>query len=474
MNPSQRRLSRSTLAAASVQPLASADDVGIVHLGIGAFARAHSLVFTARAMAAAGGRGWGYCGVTQRSRDVIDQLGPQDGLYSVLVRDGSHSHLEVVDVVRELLFAAEQPDELTRRLAAPSTRVVTLTVTEKGYRYDRAAAGQETSSVVGQLVRGLAARRAADAGPLSLLSCDNLAGNGEVLRAAVLDYTDAVDPALARWIGDSVAFPSSMVDRITPATTPTDLDEAEQLLGLRDEGVVVTEPFSQWVVEDTFAAGRPAWDTAGVTLTDDVTPYEMMKLRLLNGSHSAMAYLGLLAGHTYVADVASDPTLMAVVRRLMRDDVEPGLPVPQGFDVRAYEDQLVARWHNEAVRHRLAQIAMDGSQKIPNRWFGPVRERLAAGGSPEATALALAAWMRFVSARTTDDGRALDLDDPFSEQISVALQGKSSPEQVMSALLDLRDVFGDLGDDATVRALVLSHLETLTRHGALAAASALG
>jgi fructuronate reductase len=473
MSPHQRRLSRSTLPAASAQPEVSAEGIGVVHLGIGAFARAHSLVFTSRAMARTGDLGWGCIGVTQRSRDVVDQLGPQDGLYSVLVRDGADSRLQVLDVVRELLFAGGQPAEVTARLADPRVRVVTLTVTEKGYRYELSEAGVEKTSVVGQLVRGLADRRRADAGPISLLSCDNLAGNGEVLRRAVLDYGDAVDPALASWIADTVAFPSSMVDRITPATTAADLDEAERLLGLRDEGVVVTEPFSQWVVEDAFTAGRPAWETAGVTLTDDVTPYEMMKLRLLNGSHSTMAYLGLLMGHTYVADAAGDPGLLAVVARLMRDDVEPGLPVPEGFDVRAYQDQLVSRWHNEAVRHRLAQIAMDGTQKIPNRWFAPIRERLAAGDSPVATTLGLAAWMRFVSARASDDGQSLPLDDPLDSAISVALQGKSSPEAVMSALFGLREVFGDLGDDPALRALVLGHLETLTRHGARAAASAL-
>ena len=240
----------------------------MVHLGIGAFARAHSLVFTARAMAAAGGLGWGYCAVTQRSRDVIDQLGPQDGLYSVLVRDGAHSSVEVVDVVRELLFAAGQPDELTARLAAPATRVVTLTVTEKGYRHDRATAGCAETRVVGgrppvtsRQLAGLAARRRRGAGSVTLLSCDNLAGNGEVLRRSVARLRRGRRPeSLPAWVADNVAFPSSMVDRITPATTPDDLDEAEQLLGLRDEGVVVTEPFSQWVVEDTFAAGRPAWE----------------------------------------------------------------------------------------------------------------------------------------------------------------------------------------------------------------------
>ena len=469
------RLSRATLdrvASALRPPYDPASlEVGIVHLGIGAFARAHGLVFSQAAMAASGDTGWGYCGVTQRSTDVIDQLGPQDGLYTVLVRDGSSTDLQMVGAVRELLFAANQPDELTARLAAPATRLVTLTVTEKGYRYELSAAGREQTSVVGQLVRGLAARRAADAGPLSLLSCDNLAGNGEVLRRAVLDYGAAVDAALVAWIADNVAFPSSMVDRITPATTEADLAQAAELLGLRDEGVVVTEPFSQWVVEDRFAAGRPAWELAGVTLTDDVAPYEAIKLRLLNGSHSTLAYLGLLAGHELVFDAIADPAIGHAVTRLMSDDVAPTLAVPEGFDVTAYQLQLRQRWHNQAIRHRLAQIAMDGSQKLPNRLFGPIRERLAAGGVPSAATLGLAAWIRFVSAGVSDSGQPLALEDPLADRLRTAA---ASPRGVMAGLFEVREVFGDLGDDPAVRDLVAGHLDTLTRHGAIAAARALG
>ena len=464
--------------------------MGIVHLGLGAFARAHGLVFTQAAVAATGDMRWGYCGVTQRSRSVIDQLAPQGGLYSVLVRSGTEALPQVVSTARDLLFAGEEPERLTERLAAPSTRVVTLTVTEKGYRHDSVtgrlrvtdpevsadAAGRPPVTVVGQLVRGLAARRRAGAGPVTLLSCDNLAGNGEVLRSVVLDFCALLPDhvGLAGWVEDHVAFPSSMVDRITPATTPDDLAEAARLLGLVDEGVVVTEPFSQWVVEDTFAAGRPAWETAGVTLTADVAPYERIKLRLLNGSHSTLAYLGLLAGYGYVAEAIADEAIGGAIRRLMADDLAPTLVVPDGFDVGAYQTQLRARWDNTAVRHRLAQIAMDGSQKLPNRLVGPIRERLAAGVDPHAATLGVAAWMRYVSAGVADDGSPLPLDDPLKVRLRAAVGGASNPAAVATALLGVTEVFGDLGEDADVRHLVAGHLDTLTRHGALAAARSLG
>jgi fructuronate reductase len=463
-------------------------EVGIVHLGLGAFARGHGLVFTQGAVAATGDTRWGYCGVTQRSRSVLDQLAPQDGLYSVLVRDGSHAVPQVVGTVRDLLFATEEPERLTSLLAAAATRVVTLTVTEKGYRHDPASrrlraddpdvvadlAGREPVTVVGQLVRGLAARRSADAGPVTLLSCDNLAGNGEVLHDVVTQFAALLpDVGLRDWIEGNVAFPSSMVDRITPATTDQDRADTARLLGLTDEGVVVTEPFSQWVVEDTFAAGRPAWELAGVTLTGDVAPYERIKLRLLNGSHSMMAYLGLLAGHDYIAEAAGDLAIGRAADRFMQDDVTPGLDVPAGFGLGDYQEQLRSRWRNVAIRHLLSQVAMDGSQKIPNRLFGPIRERLASGGQPVAATLGLAAWMRFVSAGSSDDGKPLELDDPLADILRSAVAGTSTPQAVVSALFGVTAVFGDLGDDPAVRELVAGHLDTLTRYGARAAAQAI-
>jgi fructuronate reductase len=477
--------------AAAQRPLVDPGSLGtgIVHLGIGAFHRAHQAVFTEEAVAAAGGD-WGICGVSQRSRGVVDQLRPQDGLYSVLER-GERTSLRVVGAVRDLLFAAEEGERLQALLAAPTTRLVTLTVTEKGYRHDPATgrlrrADPEVAAdlagdglprtVVGQLVRGLAARRAADAGPVTLLSCDNLPANGEVLRGLVADFCAALPAAegepLAAWIAESVCFPSSMVDRIVPATTDDDRAEAARLLGLDDHGVVVTEPFRQWVVEDRFAAGRPAWERAGAVLTADVAPYEAMKLRLLNGSHSTLAYLGALAGHAHVADAMRDPGIAAVVADLMAHDVEPTLAVPDGFDAGAYQRELIERFHNPALRHRTVQIAMDGTQKLPQRLLGTIADRLAAGAEPRSACLGVAAWMRFVWVRQAEDGSPLPVDDPLAERLGQLTAQAATPAAVVDALLSLDEVFGeDLPTNETFRALVTEGLEALTKGGVKAATS---
>jgi fructuronate reductase len=418
---------------------------------------------------------------------VLDQLSPQDGLYSLLVRSTDSTGVGVVGIVRELAFALADGDRLTARLAAVTTRLVTLTVTEKGYRHDPAtgrlraddadvladAQGRSPQTVVGQLVRGLAARRTQDSGPLTVLSCDNLTGNGTVLRTLVDDYCALLPDggSLASWVRDNVAFPTSMVDRITPATTDADRAEVARALGLLDAGVVVTEPFSQWVIEDRFAAERPPWELAGALMTDDVTPYEQMKLRLLNGSHSTLAYLGALAGHDYVADAMGDPAIAGAVVRLMQDDVEPTLDVPAGFDVRDYQRRLCERFDNAALRHRTTQIAMDGSQKVPVRLLGTVRDRLAAGASPVAAALGVAAWMRYVWVGRSDDGTPLPLDDPLADLLREKTAGTSDPGAIVEALLTVRQVFAeDLSDDKDFRTLVTGHLDVLTRHGAHAAA----
>jgi fructuronate reductase len=455
---------------------------GILHLGIGAFHRAHQSVFTEEAVAAAGGD-WGICGVTQRSRAVIDQLGPQDGLYSVLER-GEQTHARVVGTVRDLLFAAEEGERLLSLLAAPDIRLVTLTVTEKGYRHDPATgrlrvgdplvaadiAGGAPRTVVGQLVRGLQARRAVGAGPITLLSCDNLPANGAVLRGLVADFCAALPAAegepLAAWIAEWVRFPSSMVDRIVPATTDDDRAEAARLLGCEDRGVVVTEPFRQWVVEDDFAAGRPAWELAGAVLTADVAPYEAMKLRLLNGSHSTLAYLGALAGHAHVADAMGDERIAGVVARLMAEDVEPTLAVPEGFDVAAYRRELLERFRNPALRHRTVQIAMDGTQKLPQRLLGTIADQLGAGREPRFACLGVAAWMRYVWAARAEDGSPLPVDDPMADRLRELTASADTAEAAADALLSLDDVFGpDLPANETFRALVTDSLEALAKGG---------
>jgi fructuronate reductase len=457
--------------------------VGIVHLGIGAFHRAHQAVYTEDAIAAGGGD-WGICGVSQRSPAVIEQLRPQDGLYTLAQRDGAGERLRVIGAVRELHWARAEADAVRDRIAAPTTRLVTLTVTEKGYHHDPATnrldlgdpdvaadlADGGSRTVVGQLAGGLARRRADDGGPVTLLCCDNLPDNGHVLRGLVADFVRRVPASdgLGDWIAANVTFPSSMVDRITPATTEDDLARIAAELGARDEGAVVTEPFTQWVIEDDFAAGRPAWERAGAIMTGDVRPYEQIKLRLLNGSHSALAYLAVLADRELVSDaVAPELPFRAVLQKLMAVDVAPALTVPQGFDLTAYEAQLLERFANPALRHRTIQIAMDGSQKLPMRLLGTIRDRRGAGAEPVMASLGVAAWMRFVSARRSDGGRPLSVDDPLAGAIADRLDGREGAEPVVDTLLSMGQIFDEeLAGDGAWRDLLVDHLDGLIRDGA--------
>lgn len=461
--------------------------VGIVHLGIGAFHRAHQAVFTEDAIAAAGG-GWGICGVSQRSPGVVDQLGPQDGLYSVTARNGAAGSTRVVGAVRELLWAGADPEAVLERIAAPTTSVVTLTVTEKGYRHDpatgRLRAGDPeiaadradggTRTVVGQLAAACRRRHGDSGAPLTIVSCDNLPGNGRILAGLVSDFVG--DGELRDWIADHVRFPTTMVDRIVPATTARDRAAAAAALNLVDEGAVVTEPFAQWVIEDAFAGPRPAWERAGAVLTADVAPYEQIKLRLLNGSHSMLAYLGALAGYESVAETLGP--FGPVARALMAVDAAPTLTVPEGVDLTGYADSVLTRFANPALRYRTLQVASDGSQKLRPRLLGTALDRRRAGAEPALAALAVAAWMRFVSARRTDAGGALPLDDPLADAIAGRLGGEAvSPAGVVDRLLAMEEIFpAELAADDVWRDLLVDRLTALGRDGAerTAAAAAAG
>ena len=455
--------------------------VGIVHLGLGAFHRAHQAVFTEDAVAAGGGD-WGICGVTQRSGVVVDQLVPQDGLYTVAVRGATGERVRVVGIVREVVWARADPDRLLQRIAAPTTSVISLTVTEKGYHRDPATDRLRTDSpeiaadieqrttrtVLGQLVEGLDRRRRHSAAPITVVCCDNLPRNGRVVQALVGDFAGRRrDDGLAAWIYENVRFPSTMVDRIVPATTPADRTRVAAQLGAEDRGVVVTEPFSQWVIEDDFAGPRPAWERAGAIMTGDVAPYERIKLRMLNGSHSTLAYLGQLADREFVADAVASPGLAALLRALFDEDVAPTLEIPPGFDLRRYGQDLLERFANPGLCHRTAQIAMDGSQKLPQRLLGTVGDRLAAGAQPMAATLGVAAWMRVVSARHSDGGRPLDVDDPLADTIAQRLGARTAPREVVDSLLSVREIFSEeLAGDRRLRDLLVDHLERLTRDGA--------
>ena len=451
-----------------------------MHLGIGAFHRAHQAVFTEDAVAAAGGD-WGICGVTQRGPGVVDQLASQDGLYTVAARDAAGETLRVIGAVRELRWAQSDPDGLLDRIAAPATAVVTLTVTEKGYRHDPATGRLRLGdaeiaadlgdggarTVLGQLAAGLERRRRRTGAPVTIVSCDNLPSNSRLLAGLVREFAAARPggDALAAWIADSVAFPSTMVDRIVPATTAEDRAHVRAALGVADEGAVVTEPFAQWVIEDRFAAPRPAWERAGAILTADVHPYEQIKLRLLNGSHSALAYLGALAGYELVADALAP--FAGVLRALMADDAAPTLDVPPGFDLDAYQDEVLKRFANPAVRYRTLQVAGDGSQKLPQRLLAPALERRRAGAVPGMAALGVAAWMRFVSAGRTDAGDELPVDDPLADTIAERLGGRTAPADVVDRLLGIGEIFDpELAGDRVWQDLLVERLAMLAHDGA--------
>jgi fructuronate reductase len=346
------------------------------------------------------------------------------------------------------------------RLSSPQIRVVTVTVTEKGYRravdgrldlddpaVRRDVAGEPPGTVVGSLARGLQRRMRADAGPVSVVCCDNLIDNGTVLRGLIHDFCAAlpVDESdeLIAWLGTSARFPSSMVDRIVPATTATDLREAKALLGVEDRGLVVTEPFRQWVLTDDFAAASPPWELAGAVFTDDVAPWEQAKLRLLNGSHSLLAYLGALHGYQTVAEAVTDDELAAAARSLMREDALPTLVQPGDLCLEDYSEQVLQRFANTALGHRTVQVAMDGSQKLPLRLLGTVRDRLAAGSMPVHAAYAVAAWMAYL-ARTPGSASPFPLDDPIADRLSVvAASADQDPVRLVRGLLAVRGVFGD-------------------------------
>ncbi len=484
-------------------PTVRQQQIGIVHLGIGAFHRAHQAVFTELAAAATGETCWGILGVTQRSRSVADQLVPQDGLYGVLQKGTGATELSLIGAVVDVAFPGEETARVIRTLAAPSTHVVTLTVTEKGYRAtadgaldlgdadlqaDIAAlvaesrgadAVEPARSPIGLLVRGLAARaRATASPPVTVICCDNIVDNGRFVEALVLAVLDAVIAAggeglaaVRAWVVENTTFPGTMVDRIVPRTTEADRAEAEKLLGLRDEGLVVAEPFRQWVIEDRFAGPRPRWEKAGAIFTDDVAPFEQAKLRMLNGTHSLLAYWGALHGLKTMADAATDERLASIARGFLFDEVIPTLVAPDGLDLAEYAESLLERFANPGTGHTTIQVAMDGSKKLPIRLFGTVGDNLAGGTLPVHAAQALAAWIVFVATGRTVTGEPLVLDDPRADELAAAT-GRGSgaaPDAagLVSAVFALPDfVPASVSADADFTAAVTAAVEALlAEHG---------
>ncbi|TWB44397.1 mannitol dehydrogenase family protein [Nitrospirillum pindoramense] len=417
-----------TLPAAVARPgyERSVCGIGIVHFGPGAFHRAHQAVYTDDALALEGGD-WAISAVSLKSPGVRDALVPQDGLYTLVTLDRTIGH-RVIGSIREVLCAPEAQDQVLNRLAAPATRVVTITVTEKGYCLTAAGeldtahpdivhdlAHPETPvSVIGYIVAGLRRRRAAGLPPYTVISCDNMTDNGQRLGRATAQYAAAVDADLGAWVREHVAFPSTMVDSITPATDDALRQRVLDATGLADAWPIQREAFTQWVIEDRFCNGRPAWDKAGAILTNDVGAFGRAKLRLLNGPHSALAYLGSLAGMETVAEAMNTPQLAGFLERLMLQDVLPTVTPPAGYDLARYAGQILDRFRNPAIRHLLAQIAWDGSQKLPYRLFGVIEDRLAQGHDISRPALVVAGWMHFVRRRAAEGA---GLTDPLASTL---------------------------------------------------------
>lgn len=428
----------------------------IVHLGFGAFHRAHQAVY-ADILAAEHGSDWGYTEVNLiGGEQQIADLNHQDNLYTVAEMSADAWTARVVGVVKEALHAqVDGLDTVLAKMCEPQVAIVSLTITEKGYCHSPAS-GQlmldhpfiaadiqnphQPKSAPGVVVEALARRRAAGLPAFSVMSCDNMPENGHVMRNVVCAYARAIDAGLADWIESHVTFPSTMVDRIVPAVTPDTLDKIEQLTGVRDPAGVACEPFRQWVIEDNFVAGRPAWEKAGAELVSDVIPFEEMKLRMLNGSHSFLAYLGYLAGYEHINDCMSDENYRRAAHDLMLNEQAPTLKV-QNVDLARYADLLIARYTNPALRHRTWQIAMDGSQKLPQRMLDSVRWHLADNSSFTLLTLGVAGWMRYVGG-VDEKGNKIEVSDPLLPVIQAAVQGSEEGESRVKALLAIEAIFG--------------------------------
>ncbi|WP_333826797.1 mannitol dehydrogenase family protein [Pararhodobacter sp.] len=443
---------------------------GILHLGPGAFLRAHLAAYTDTALEHGGA--WGIETAGLRNSETADILNAQNGLYTLLVRDTGNTQARVIGAV----LRGVAPGDILLRMADPAIRIVSLTITEKAYGLNAATGGLDAAhpaiaadlaaphapqSAVGLVSAALGLRRAAGRAPFTPLSCDNLPANGAVLRRLVLEYTARHDPGLAAWIGDNVPFPSTMVDRITPASTDATYTDAARLTGHEDRAAVETEPFTQWVIEDRFASGRPAWERAGALLVADVTPFEKMKLRMLNGTHSLMAWLGFMAGHEYIRDAIADPVIAQAARAHLRVAASTLGPVP-GVNPEHYAQDLLDRFANRAIAHRTAQIAMDGTQKLPPRVFEPATELLARGADADSYALITAAWMHYAGGICARDGRH-PLQDPREAEIRAALAAAPpQPAGIAAALFALPGLFpAALLNNEKWRGAVTTHLAKL-------------
>ncbi len=428
----------------------------MVHIGFGAFHRAHQALCSDK-LAREHGSDWGYCEVNLNSGEVITALRAQSLLYTVSEMADDTLSTRVIGVIREALHGqSDGIDAVIAAMSQPEVAIVSMTVTEKGYchqpssgelnlqhpsiQHDLAHPDSPTS-LPGIILAAIKRRWQQGLPPFSVMSCDNMPENGHVTRQVIVQLAQQQDAALADYIRSAVTFPSTMVDRIVPAMTEETLTALEQKLGCRDEAGVVCEPFFQWVIEDNFVSGRPAWEKAGAELVKDVVPFEEMKLRMLNGSHSFLAYLGYLGGYQHISDCMADEHYLQAARQLMLAEQAPTLRI-QGVDLNAYADSLIARYQNRAIKHRTYQIATDGSQKLPQRWLAGIRWHLKNGSDFDLLALGVAGWMRYVSG-IDEQGNEIVINDPFKEEIARRVAQSAEGEERVAALLSITAIFGD-------------------------------
>jgi mannitol 2-dehydrogenase len=455
---------------------------GVVHVGVGGFHRAHQAMYHDRLMNAGAALDWGICGVgvMPGDRPMKDALTAQDGLYTLVIKHGDGTYEpRVIGSIVQYLYAPDDPDAVIRKMAATSTRIVSLTVTEGGYNIDDATGefdarnpdvrhdldgASRPRTAFGLVTEALRRRRSDGLPAFTVMSCDNLAGNGDLSRRAFTAFARLRDQSLGDWIEQEVTFPNSMVDRITPATTEADRAEIGERFGLDDRWPVVCEPYAQWVIEDNFGAGRPPYEAAGAQLVDRVEPYELMKLRLLNGSHQAMCYFAYLSGYRLVHEAARDPLFRAFLRGYMDQEATPTLaPVP-GVDLVGYKRMLIDRFSNPEIRDTIARLCAQSSDRIP-KWLLPVvRHQLATGGEIIRAAAVVASWARYAEG-VDEHGDPIDVVDRLGSSLTqLAIQQRSDPD----AFIKNRSLFGDLADDVRFGAAYRSALASLHQRGARA------
>jgi len=462
---------------------------GIVHLGLGAFHRAHMAAYIDDLLGGDPAALWGIIGVSLKRPDTRDALGPQDGLYTLVLNGAGGSEYRVIGSIMDVLVAGEDPKRLVDLMASEAVRIVSLTVTEKGYCHDPATGRLDEThpdiiadlanpdapvSAPGFIVAALARRKAAGLKPFTVLSCDNLPENGKTARTIICALAGLRDRELGVWIEREGAFPATMVDRIVPATTDADRARVAKALGVADAWPVMAEPFTQWVIEDNFPLGRPDFAAAGAQMVEHVAPYENMKLRMLNGCHSSLAYLGYLAGYETVAEAMGNPDMASFLRRMMTTEIIPTLSRPgmglDSVDLPAYRDALLARFANPALKHRTWQIAMDGSQKLPQRLLDTMRDQLAVGGEIDCLGLGVAGWMRYATGMD-EKGGAIDVRDPMAARLrAIGEKAAGDGARLVAEMVALSEIFGtDLKKNQRFVSVLVEKVDLLINKGARAA-----